>query len=124
MSEAESGDDGARWVVVETHKGIREVFSYRGRAASADVEAWRRGELHGALRLEQCYWIEPDPDTGKLTPVVIGRTASEEFRMANGTLHLAADTIVVIMELRGPDPGVEGEAAPVYQLGSVRESKP
>ena len=122
MSE-ESAQDGTCWVVVETHKGIREVFSYRGRAAAADVEAWRRGELRGALRLEQCYWIEPDTDSGKLTPVVIGRTTSEEFRMATGTLHLSAETIVVIMELRGPDPGVEGEAAPVYQLGSVRDSK-
>ncbi|MEO0326579.1 MAG: hypothetical protein AAF447_26770 [Myxococcota bacterium] len=122
MSET-SAQDGTCWVVVETHKGIREVFSYRGRAAARDVEAWRRGELRGALRLAQCYWIEPDADSGKLAPVVIGRTTTEEFRMATGTLHLAAETIVVIMELRGPDPGVEGEAAPVYQLGSVRDPK-
>ena len=54
-----------------------------------------------------------------MTPIVVGRHTS--FRHGTGVLHLAADTVVVVMELRTPDPGVlEGEAAQVLRLGAVR----
>ena len=105
------------WVVVETHKGVGAVFSYRGRVRRADLDAWADGELAGALTLRSAYWL--DEDNGRLVPVVVGRHG--EFRNGTGILHLAADTIVIVMELRSPDTGVlEDSPGRVFQLEAVR----
>ena len=107
------------WVIVETHKGVGQVFSYRGIVGREHLDAWRRGELRGALTLESAYWIEEDPDTGRNVPVVVGRHPG--FRNGTGTLHLAVETVMVVMELRSPDPGVlEGTDAQVLRIGAVR----
>lgn len=107
------------WVIVETHKGVGQVFSYRGIVQRAHLEAWCRGELRGAFTIESAYWVEEDPDTGRNVPVVVGRHPS--FRNGTGTLHLAVDTVMVVMELRSPDPGVlDGADAQVLRIGAVR----
>lgn len=110
-------DDEWTWAVVETHKGVQDVFSYRGRLARADLEAWRKGELQGALTIRDLYWLESEG--GKIVPHVVGRRG--EFRNATGTLHVAASTIVVVMELRAPEAGVmEEEPGPVLRLAPSR----
>ena len=112
-------DDDGVWAIVETHKNVGAIFTYRGKIRRSDLEAWREGTLGGALTLRQAYWVDEDPDTGRVTPIVVGRHTS--FRHGTGVLHLAADTVVVVMEIRTPDPGVlEGEAAQVLRLGAVR----
>ncbi len=111
----ENADDV--WVVVETHKGVGAVFSYRGKTRRADLDAWVAGELQGALTLRSAYWL--DEDNGRLVPVVVGRHG--EFRNGTGTLHLLASTIVIMMELRAPDPGLlEDSPGRVFQLEAVR----
>jgi len=112
-------DEERVWVIAECTKGVGQIFSYRGTVERSALDSWARGELRGALTLTQAYWLDEDPDTGRLSPVVVGRHAS--FRNGTGVLHLAVDTVVVVMELRSPDPGVlEGEGAQVLRLGAVR----
>ena len=107
------------WVIVETHKGVGQVFSYRGTIRREHLDAWCRGELRGALTLQNAYWVEEDPDTGRSVAVVVGRHPS--FRNGTGTLHLAVDTVMVVMELRAADPGVlDGTDAQVLRIGAVR----
>lgn len=111
----ENADDV--WVVVETHKGVGAVFSYRGKVTRAELDAWVDGQLQGALSLRSAYWL--DEDNGRLVPVVVGRHG--EFRNGTGTLHLLASTIVIMMELRAPDAGVIDESSGrVFQLEAVR----
>lgn len=111
------------WVIAECTKGVGQIFSYRGTVSRAALDAWTRGELQGAFTLHQAYWLDEDLETGRLVPVVVGRHAS--FRNGTGVLHLAADTIVVVMELRSPDPGVlEAEDAQVLRIGAVRPRPP
>ncbi len=111
--------DEETWVIVETHKGVGQVFSYRGTLRRDELDAWARGELRGALTLRNAYWIEEDPETGRNAPVVVGRHPS--FRNGTGILHLPVDTVMVVMELRAPDPGVlEGADAQVLRIGAVR----
>ena len=119
LEETNGGDDV--WVVVETHKGVGAVFSYRGKVTRDELDAWVAGELSGAISLRSAYWL--DEDNGRLIPVVVGRHG--EFRNGTGILHLAADTIVIVMELRAPDPGVLEELpGRVFQLGAIRNSQP
>ncbi|MBO6933573.1 MAG: hypothetical protein JJ863_01315 [Deltaproteobacteria bacterium] len=116
--ETVNSEDGV-WVVVETHKGVGAVFSYRGLTSRDELDAWVQGELAGALTLRSAYWL--DEDNGRLMPVVVGRHG--EFRNGTGTLHLAADTIVIVMELRAPDAGIlEEKPGQVFQLGAVRST--
>jgi len=111
----ENADDV--WVVVETHKGVGAVFSYRGKTTRKELDDWVAGELEGAISLRSAYWL--DEDNGRLVPVVVGRHG--EFRNGTGTLHLLAETIVIMMELRAPDAGViEESPGRVFQLEAVR----
>jgi hypothetical protein len=119
MSDA-SDDDDAIWLTVESHKGIGGMYTYCGRGSRQALERWRRGELRGALTLEHTYWIEEDVDTGRRSPVVVGRHPS--FRHGTGVVHLSAATIVLIMELRHPEPGVlDPEGGRVVHLGAIRD---
>ncbi|MAQ18942.1 MAG: hypothetical protein CMN30_29615 [Sandaracinus sp.] len=117
--ELQQDSNGDVWVVVETHKGVGAVFSYRGKVTRGEVDAWVAGELRGAISLRSAYWL--DEDNGRLVPVVVGRHG--EFRNGTGILHLAADTIVIMMELRAPDAGVLDDLpGQVFQLGAVRKN--
>lgn len=110
------------WLSVESHKGIGGMYTYCGKASREDLDRWRRGELHGALTLRSTYWVEEDVDTGRRSPVVVGRHPS--FRNGTGVVHLAASTIVLVMELRHPDLGVvDTESGQVVRLGAVREPR-
>jgi len=120
VSEAEE-DVEERWVIVETTKGIGQIFSYRGRMKTEDLRAWQRGELKGALTLRHTYWLEEDPQGG-VGSFVVGRRG--DFKNGTGVTHVAAGTVAVIMELRAPDPGVvDTDSGQVFQLGPVRDSK-
>lgn len=90
------------WVVVETHKGVGEMFSYRGRTTRAAFDAWRNGTLTGSLPLADAYWMEQRG--GQVVPYVVGRRG--DYKNATGTIHVLASTVMVIMELDGPDAGV------------------
>lgn len=90
------------WVVVETHKGVGEMFSYRGRTTVAAFEAWKAGTLGGTLPLSDAYWMEQRG--GQIVPYVVGRRG--DYKNATGTIHVLASTIMVMMELDGPDAGV------------------
>lgn len=115
-------DDDEIWLTVESHKGVAAMYTYCGRASRQSLELWRRGELRGALTLKSTYWVEEDVDTGKRSAVVVGRHPS--FRHGTGVVHLAVDTIVLIMELRHPDAGViDVESGQVVRLGAVRDSR-
>ena len=119
MAELTASNDDDVWVVVETHKGVGAVFSYRGMTTRDELDAWVQGELSGALTLRSAYWL--DEDNGRLMPVVVGRHG--EFRNGTGILHLAADTIVIVMELRAPDAGIlDDKPGQVFQLGAVRST--
>lgn len=91
------------WVVVETHKGVGEMFSYRGRTTAEAFAAWKSGTLNGSLPLSDAYWMEQRPG-GQIVPYVVGRRG--DYKNATGTIHVLASTIMVLMELDGPDPGV------------------
>jgi len=54
MSERTPGKDDV-WVEMEVLKGTL-VSVYRGRLTGADFEAWRKGELKGAVPLNDTYW--------------------------------------------------------------------
>ncbi len=111
------------WVIAECTKGVGQIFSYRGTVSRATLDAWALGELRGAFTLHRAYWLDEDLETGRLVPVVVGRHTN--FRNGTGVLHLAADTVVVVMELRSPDAGVlEGEDAQVLRIGAVRSHAP
>ena len=109
------------WVVIETHKGVGEVFSYRGRVDRERFELWKEGELNGVLSLHDAYWLEHRGD--RLVPYVVGR--SGDYRNARGVIHIEVSTIVIAMELEGADPGVLDEApgAPVLTLARKPDSK-
>ena len=70
------------WVIVETHKNIGQLFSYRGVLSREELEAWSAGTLKGALTLRRVYWIDEDLESGRRTPIVVGR--HEAFRNGNG----------------------------------------
>lgn len=91
------------WVVVETHKGVGEMFSYRGRTTVAAFEAWKAGTLGGTVPLADAYWMEQRPG-GQIVPYVVGRRG--DYKNATGTIHVLASTVMVMMELDGPDAGV------------------
>ncbi len=106
------------WVIVETTKGVGQIFSYRGTVDRRALEAWTTGTLEGALTLEEAYWLEEDA-SGRAQPIVVGRHPG--FRNGTGVLHLHVATVMVVMELRSPDPGVlAGENAQVLSIGAVR----
>ncbi|MBX3251773.1 MAG: hypothetical protein KF901_31635 [Myxococcales bacterium] len=123
MRDVGHEDGEETWALVETHKGIGGIYTYTGRVLRADLEAWRRGELRGALTLRSAYWIEEDADTGRRAPVVVGRHPS--FRNGNGVMHIAAPTVILVMELRAPDPGVldTESGGRVVRLGAIREPR-
>ncbi|HJL25342.1 MAG TPA: hypothetical protein RMH80_24090, partial [Polyangiaceae bacterium LLY-WYZ-15_(1-7)] len=56
-------DDDGVWAIVETHKNVGAIFTYRGKIRRSDLEAWREGTLGGALTLRQAYWVDEDPDS-------------------------------------------------------------
>lgn len=91
------------WVVVETHKGVGEMFSYRGRTTVAAFEGWKDGTLSGTVPLADAYWMEQRPG-GQIVPYVVGRRG--DYKNATGTIHVLASTVMVMMELDGPDAGV------------------
>ena len=107
-------DEAHTWAVVETHKGIEDVFSYRGRLKNEQLEAWKKGELKGALTLEHAYWLEQRHN--QVVPYVIGQRG--DYRNARGVLHVDASTVSIIIELEGADPGVlePQPGAPVLTL--------
>ncbi|MCB9614146.1 MAG: hypothetical protein H6721_31375 [Sandaracinus sp.] len=114
--------DDEVWLTVESHKGIGGMYTYCGLGSRDELDRWRRGELRGALTLKRTYWVEEDTETGRRMPIVVGRHTS--FRHGTGTVYLAAETIVLVMEMHHPDPGVlDGEEAQVVRLGAVRESR-
>lgn len=90
------------WVVVETHKGVGEMFSYRGRTTRDAFESWKAGTLEGTLPLSDAYWMEQRG--GQIVPYVVGRRG--DYKNATGTIHVLASTVMVIMELDAPDAGV------------------
>ncbi len=110
------------WVILECHKGVGQIFTYRGQISREDLDAWERGELIGAVKLKSTYWFEEDR-SGRAFAAVVGKQSG--FRNGTGVLYVKADTVVVIMEMRAPDPGVlDDEPAQVVQLGSRLRSVP
>lgn len=117
--EVQQDSNGDVWVVIETHKGVGAIYSYRGKLTRGEIDAWVAGELQGAISLRSAYWV--NEENGRRVPVVIGRHGGS--RNGTGILHIAADTIVIVMELRAPDAGVLDDLpGQVVQLDAVRKN--
>jgi hypothetical protein len=85
------------WCEVEVQKGSL-VSVYRGRVARAALEAWRTGEAKGALSIRDVYWPYDDGN-GNEGWVVVGGTPGP-YALGEGTLHVKADNVLVVVELR------------------------
>lgn len=103
------------WVEVEVLKGTL-VSVYRGRMVGADFEAWRKGELKGAVPLHDTYWSYDEGD-GNEGWVVVGATPGP-YASAVGTTWVRADLILVMVPLRD---GSERETHKLRPVGGARD---
>ena len=108
--------DDELWVEVEVLKGSL-VGVYRGRMNTADLDAWRRGELtKGAVALKDTYWSYDDGD-GNDGWVVVGATPGP-YASAKGITYLRSDLILLVIPLRD---GSEREAHRVRPIGGAHD---
>ena len=101
------------WCEVEVLKGAL-VSVYRGRVSAAALEAWRKGELKGALTLNDTYWSYDEGD-GNEGWVVVGATPGPYSRAA-GYSMVRADLVLVIVPLKD---GAERETHKVRPVGGA-----
>ncbi|MCC7108833.1 MAG: hypothetical protein IT382_06070 [Deltaproteobacteria bacterium] len=114
MSERTPGKDDV-WVEMEVLKGTL-VSVYRGRLTGADFEAWRKGELKGAVPLNDTYWSYDEGD-GNEGWVVVGATPGP-YASAVGTTWVRAELILVMVPLRD---GSERETHKLRPVGGSRD---
>jgi hypothetical protein len=103
------------WVEVEVQKGTL-VSVYRGRILGAAFEAWKNGELKGALALHDTYWSYDEGD-GNEGWVVVGATPGP-YASAVGTTWVRADLVLVMVPLRD---GSERETHKLRPVGGARD---
>lgn len=89
------------WVMLEVRKVEHFVTAFRGRTLRSAIEAWARGELgSSALRLEELYWTNDEPDAEQ--PVtVLGEAGTREWQNCTGEMWIRADTIIAVYLLKG-----------------------
>jgi len=85
------------WCEIEVQKGSL-VSVYRGRVTASDMAGWREGTLKGGLAIHDVYWPYDDGQ-GNEGWVVVGGTPGP-YASGTGTLHVRADNVLVIVELR------------------------
>src|SRR5688500_9112414 len=107
-----SASDDA-WVEVEVLKG-NLVSVYRGRVQGPTLDAWKRGDLKGALALHDTYWSYDEGD-GNEGWVVVGATPGP-YASALGTTYIRADLILVMVPLRD---GSERETHKLRPVGGA-----
>ncbi len=100
---APNSDDDV-WCEVEVLKGSL-VSVYRGRLERAALNAWRAGDAKGAISIYDVYWPYDDGQ-GNEGWVVVGGTPGP-YALGQGTLHVRAENVLVVVELRD---GSEREA--------------
>jgi hypothetical protein len=106
--------DAETWVEVEVLKG-NLVSVYRGRMQTAQLDAWRNGEISkGVMQLDDTYWSYDEGD-GNEGWVVVGATPGP-YASAVGTTYMRADLVLVIVPLRD---GNERETHKLRPIGGA-----